>query len=42
MSDLIGYVRELALRLRPAMLDDLGVVPALAKHSSRIFFSADV
>jgi PAS domain S-box-containing protein len=35
MGDLIGHVRELALRLRPAMLDDLGLVPALVSLFKR-------
>jgi PAS domain S-box-containing protein len=29
VDDLMGRVRELSLRFRPAMLDDLGLVPAL-------------
>ncbi|MBI3301005.1 MAG: PAS domain S-box protein [Deltaproteobacteria bacterium] len=34
-NELIGRVRELALELRPAMLDDLGLVPALEWHYER-------
>lgn len=35
VSELLGRVRELSLRLRPAMLDDLGLVPALTWHMER-------
>jgi GAF domain-containing protein/anti-sigma regulatory factor (Ser/Thr protein kinase) len=35
VSDLIGRVRELSLDLRPSMLDDLGLVPALLFHVDR-------
>jgi len=33
--DLIGQVRQISLDLRPAMLDDLGLVPALLWHFER-------
>lgn len=36
--EVLNQVRELSLRLRPAMLDDLGLVPALLAHFER--FSA--
>ena len=29
VDDLVGVVRNMALLLRPSMLDDLGLVPAL-------------
>ena len=32
INEMIGRVRDLALQLRPAMLDDLGLLPALAWH----------
>ncbi len=32
LSDLIGKVREMSLNLRPSMLDDLGLLPALIWH----------
>jgi PAS domain S-box-containing protein len=35
VNDLMSRVRELSLDLRPAMLDDLGVVPALLWHFER-------
>lgn len=35
VSDLIGRVRQLSLDLRPAMLDDLGLLPALLWHLER-------
>ncbi|MBI4013342.1 MAG: GAF domain-containing protein [Candidatus Rokubacteria bacterium] len=35
VSDLIARVRELSLNLRPAMLDDLGLLPALLWHVER-------
>jgi PAS domain S-box-containing protein len=35
VNELIGRVRELALNLRPAILDDLGLVPALEWHCER-------
>lgn len=34
-NELIGRVRNLSLDLRPAMLDDLGLLPALAWHFDR-------
>jgi PAS domain S-box-containing protein len=34
-NELIGRVRELSLELRPAMLDDLGLLPALIWHLKR-------
>ncbi|HBX69086.1 MAG TPA: hypothetical protein DEH25_06820 [Chloroflexi bacterium] len=33
--DLMGQVRQLSLDLRPAMLDDLGLIPALLWHFER-------
>jgi GAF domain-containing protein/CheY-like chemotaxis protein len=35
VSDLIGRIRDLSLDLRPSMLDDLGLVPALLFHVDR-------
>jgi len=35
VDDLISRVRELSLELRPAMLDDLGLLPALLWHFER-------
>src|SRR5439155_14345760 len=35
VRDLTGKVRDLSLRLRPSMLDDLGLVPALLWHFER-------
>jgi PAS domain S-box-containing protein len=35
VTDLMAYVRELSLDLRPAMLDDLGLLPALLWHFDR-------
>lgn len=35
IQELIGRVRELSLDLRPAMLDDLGLLPALLWHIER-------
>ncbi|MGH7268550.1 MAG: GAF domain-containing protein, partial [Candidatus Rokuibacteriota bacterium] len=35
VNDLIGRVRDLSLDLRPAMLDDLGLLPALLWHFER-------
>ncbi len=35
VSELLARVREMSLQLRPAMLDDLGLVPALAWHFER-------
>ncbi|HEV8306042.1 MAG TPA: GAF domain-containing protein [Methylomirabilota bacterium] len=35
VDDLISRVRELSLELRPAMLDDLGLLPALVWHFER-------
>src|SRR5262249_8395019 len=34
-DELMGRVRELSLNLRPAMLDDLGLLPALLWHFDR-------
>jgi signal transduction histidine kinase len=34
-DELVGRVRELSLNLRPAMLDDLGLLPALLWHFDR-------
>ena len=34
-SELLGRVREMSLDLRPAMLDDLGLLPALLWHFER-------
>jgi signal transduction histidine kinase len=35
VDELVGRVRELSLNLRPAMLDDLGLLPALLWHFDR-------
>jgi signal transduction histidine kinase len=35
INELIGQVRSLSMRLRPAMLDDLGLVPTLLWHFER-------
>lgn len=35
VNDLIGRVRELSLDLRPSLLDDLGLLPALLWHFER-------
>lgn len=35
VNRLMGLVRELSLKLRPAMLDDLGLLPALLWHVER-------
>jgi len=35
VGDLLGRVRELSLRLRPSILDDLGLLPALNWHLER-------
>jgi signal transduction histidine kinase len=35
LRDLTGQVRDLSLRLRPSMLDDLGLLPALLWHLER-------
>jgi signal transduction histidine kinase len=35
VSDIMGRVREISLSLRPAMLDDLGLLPALLWHFER-------
>jgi signal transduction histidine kinase len=35
VNELIGHVRELSLDLRPAMLDDLGLLPTLLWHFDR-------
>jgi signal transduction histidine kinase len=35
VNELIGHVRDISLDLRPAMLDDLGLLPALLWHFER-------
>jgi PAS domain S-box-containing protein len=35
VKDLIGRVRDISLKLRPSMLDDLGLLPALLWHVNR-------
>ncbi len=35
VNELIGYVRDISLDLRPAMLDDFGLLPALLWHFDR-------
>jgi len=35
VRELLGQVRELSLRLRPSILDDLGLLPALTWHFER-------
>jgi len=42
VNDLIARVRDLSLDLRPAMLDDLGLVPALLWHFERYTSQTDV
>jgi signal transduction histidine kinase len=37
VADLLSRVRTLSLELRPPMLDDAGLIPALAWHVSRYF-----
>ena len=41
-ADLIGRVRELSLDLRPPMLDDLGLLPALLWHMERFMDRTNV
>jgi len=41
-SKLMGIVRELSLNLRPAMLDDLGLVPTLLWHFERFTAQTNV
>jgi len=42
VTDLMAYVRELSLDLRPAMLDDLGLLPALLWHFDRYMAQTSV
>ena len=42
VNDLMARVRELSLDLRPAMLDDLGLLPALLWHFERYTTQTDV
>src|SRR5207244_4377136 len=42
VTDLIARVRNLSLDLRPAMLDDLGLVPSLVWHFERYTGRTDV
>lgn len=42
VSDLISRVRDISLDLRPAMLDDLGLLPALLWHFKRYTARTDV
>jgi PAS domain S-box-containing protein len=42
VTDLMAYVRELSLDLRPAMLDDLGLLPALLWHFDRYMAQTNV
>jgi PAS domain S-box-containing protein len=41
-NELIGRVRDLSLELRPAMLDDLGLLPALKWHFERYTSQVDI
>jgi PAS domain S-box-containing protein len=41
-NELIGRVRDLSLELRPAMLDDLGLLPALKWHVERYTNQVDI
>jgi PAS domain S-box-containing protein len=41
-NELIGKVRDLSLELRPAMLDDLGLLPALRWHLDRYTTQFDI
>ena len=41
-SKLMGIVRELSLNLRPAMLDDLGLLPTLLWHFERFTAQTNV
>jgi signal transduction histidine kinase len=42
VNDLMGLVRELSLKLRPAMLDDLGLLPGLLWHVERFTAQTNV
>lgn len=42
VSDLLARVREMSLDLRPAMLDDLGLLPTLTWHFERYTARTDV
>lgn len=42
VSDLLARVRDLSLDLRPAMLDDLGLLPTLRWHFNRYTSQTDV
>jgi PAS domain S-box-containing protein len=42
VGDLLSRVREMSLNLRPAMLDDLGLLPALLWQFDRMHRQADV
>jgi PAS domain S-box-containing protein len=42
VNELLGRVRELSLDLRPAMLDDLGLLPSLLWHFERYTAQTDV
>jgi PAS domain S-box-containing protein len=42
LKDLAGQVRDLSLRLRPTMLDDLGLLPALLWHLDRFTVQAGI
>jgi PAS domain S-box-containing protein len=42
VNRLMGLVRELSLKLRPAMLDDLGLLPALLWHVERFSTQTNV
>jgi signal transduction histidine kinase len=42
VNDLMARVRDLSLGLRPAMLDDLGLLPALLWHVERYTAQTDV
>ena len=41
-NELIGRVRDLSLELRPAMLDDFGLLPALEWHFERYISQVDI
>jgi PAS domain S-box-containing protein len=42
VNDLLAYVRNLSLDLRPAMLDDLGLLPAIFWHIDRYTSQTEV
>jgi PAS domain S-box-containing protein len=42
LKELAGRVRDLSLRLRPTMLDDLGLLPALLWHLDRLAIQGGV